>query len=99
MKTILGYNNAVEQLSFSLFPFGAFFLALLGYFVVRVRFKNNFETPLYRQSTLVYEIKPYLFVLSSIKFWSFFAFFGPIGATIGVGGSTSKTFLAPTYID
>ena len=58
--------------------FGAF----LG---VGVRFKNFFGTYLCRQSTLVLEVKPYIFVFNLAKFGAFFALMGPFRDIFGVG--------------
>ena len=67
------------------------FFALWGCFiwlfgainVVGVMFENIFETYLCRQSTLVLEGQPYLFVFNSAKFGAIFALFGPFGAFLG----------------
>ena len=55
------------------------------FFGVGVRFTNFFVTFLYRQSTLVLEVQPYLFVLNSATFGAIFGLFGPFGAIFGVG--------------
>ena len=52
--------------------FGATFL--VG--VIGVRFTNIFGTFLWRQSTFVLEVQPYLFAFTSEKFGAFFALFG-----------------------
>ena len=67
-------------------------------FGVRVRFNNFIVTYLYRLSTFVLEVQPYLFVLNSATFWAFLHFLGPSGLFLGLG-SCSKTFLGPAYID
>ena len=69
----------IRPLSNSFRPFGDFSWPFWAIFVVGVRFKNNFETPIYKQLTLVFEKYPYIFVLSSAKVWSFFAFLGLSG--------------------
>ena len=72
-------------------PFGAIFW--LG-----VKFIKCLGTYLCRQSTLVLEILPYLFVFTSAKFWAFLHFLGLWGLFLGLR-SSSKTFLQTTNID
>ena len=64
--------------------------------MVRVRFKDIFGNYQYRQSTLVLEIQPYLFVYNLAKFGAFFTFFGPFEAIFGVGVKFKKNF--ETYL-
>ena len=54
--------------------FFAFFLPFRAIFGAGVRFKHFFVTFLYRQSTLVLEVQPYLFLITSI-FGASFALF------------------------
>ena len=70
-------------------PFGA----ISGF---EVRFKISFETYLCKQSTLVLEVQPYLFVFDSTTFWVSFALFGPI---FEVEIRFKHTFLEPTNLD
>ena len=53
--------------------------------MVGVRFKNIFGTYLCRQSTLVLESQPHLFIFNLVKFGAFFELFGPFGAIFWVG--------------
>ena len=64
-------------LGLSFWPFGVIFW-------VKVWFKNIFGNYLCRQSTLVLEIQPSLFVFISAKFWAFFALFWLFGAIFRV---------------
>ena len=57
-------------------PFCSFW-SLLFYFWVGVRFKNFYRAYSHRLSTLVLEVKCYLFVITSAPFGAFFAFLGP----------------------
>ena len=70
-------------------PFGTIF-------GVEVRFKNFFGTYPCKQSTLVLEVQPYLFVFDSTTFWVSFALFGPI---FEVEIRFKHTFLEPTNLD
>ena len=80
-------------------PFGAIFWPFGAYCVVGVRFKNIFGTYLCRQSTLVLESQPHLFIFNLVKFGAFFELFlGLSGLFFGLG-SDSKNLLLPTYID
>ena len=69
------------------------FVGLLGLFFWSRSGSKNFGTFLCRQSTLVLEILPYLFVYKSAKF---LALFGPFGAIFRVW-IMFKNFLAPTF--
>ena len=76
-----------------------YFFCPLGLFLgVWVRFKNILRTYQCRQSTLVLEVQPYLFVYISANFGAFFHFLGLSGLFFGLR-SGSKTYLGPTYVD
>ena len=90
-KTFLEPTYVVNQLWFwkysliflflirlNLGPF-ALFGPFRAIFVVWVRFKNFFGTYLCRQSTLVLEIQPYLFVFNSAKLGPFCTFWASRG--------------------
>ena len=59
------------------------FWVLLGNFWVGVRFKNFFLTILYRQSTLVLKVQPYLLFSIRPYLGPLLDFFGPLGAFFG----------------
>ena len=95
--------------SFLIWPYlglFAFFRPFRAIFGAGFRFKNFFGAYLYRQSTLVLEVQPYLFVFNLATFGAsfelFLAFrgylFDPLALFFGVG-SGSKTFLGHTYVD
>ena len=81
-------------------PFGAIF-------GVRVRFNNFFGTYLCKQSTLVLEVQPFLFVSDSATFWSSFALFWAIQGYLFLAlwdyfcnrDQVQNTFLQPTNVD
>ena len=79
-------------------PFGAIFWPFGAYCVVGVRFKNIFGTYLCRQSTLVLESQPHLFIFNLVIFGAFFTFLGLSRLFLG-WRSGSKTFLEPTNVD
>ena len=65
----------------------------------RSKVQNIFGTYLRRQSTLVLESQPHLFIFNLVKFGAFFELFlGLSGLFFGLG-SDSKKLLLPTYID
>ena len=59
-----------------------------------VRFKDFFGTNLCRQSTLVLEVQPYLFVINSATFWASCSFLGPSGLFFGPFAISMKTKLS-----
>ena len=61
----------------------ALFLPLRAIFGVGVRFKNFFLTILYRQSTLVLKVQPYLLFSIRPYLGPLLDFFGPLGAFFG----------------
>ena len=61
----------------------ALFLPLRAIFGVGVRFKNFFLTILYRQSTLVLKVQPYLLFSIRPYLGPLLDFFGPLGAFLG----------------
>ena len=63
--------------------FALFFLPLRAIFGVGVRFKNFFLTILYRQSTLVLKVQPYLLFTIRPYLGLLLDFFGPLGAFFG----------------
>ena len=80
------FNIATFGASFALFFYlwDYFFWFFWATFEFGVRFKNNFGNYLCRQSTLVLDMQPYLFVFNSPKFGAFLALFEPFGAIFGV---------------
>ena len=60
------------------------FLPLRAIFGVGVRFKNFFLTILYRQSTLVLKVQPYLLFTIRPYLGLLLDFFGPFGAFFGI---------------
>ena len=92
-------NSAKFWAFFSLFePFGVISFGPLELFWGRGQARKIFGTYSYSQSTLVLEVQPYLFALTSAEFGAFLPFLGLLGLFLGLG-SGSKTFLGPTYID
>ena len=92
------FESTTLLFCYQLGTFGDFFCTfwvLWGVlFGVEVRFKNFFGTYICRQSTLVLEVQPYLFI-----FWAAFHFFWPsgdifrsVGAIFGVRIRFKKNF-------
>ena len=86
-------------------PFGAILFPFGAFFEVRVRFKNIFGTYACRQSTLVLEILPYLFIFNSAKFgvfctfWVFRGYFLAHWSYFWGRCQVKKHFLEPTYVN
>ena len=116
-KTFLGLCTTIcstalkVKIFFDLAQFETFcvFWSFWAIFGVGFSFKNFFETCLYRQSTLVLEVQPYLSFFIWPHLWLPLHFFGPFVAIslalrgpLGLylwSGSGWKTFFEPTYVD
>ena len=81
----LKFNLEIETWNWTQFgPFFAIFWSFRAIFGVGVRFKYFFGTYLCRQSTLVLEVKPYLFVFNLATIGAFVWLFEPFGGICGV---------------
>ena len=66
-------------------------MPLRAIFGVEVRSKTFFEPTNVDYQLFVLEVKPYLFVFNSAKFWAFLHFLGPLGRFLELG-SVLKIF-------